>query len=139
VTLTGKADGQLRGCIGSILGDRPLVDGVIANAANAALHDPRFEPVTPGEEPGLHLEISVLTPLQPVPGPGSIVIGRDGVLLEKDGRRAVFLPQVAPEQGWDVETTLRHLSLKAGLGPDDWKEPGVRLQVFQAQVFEEAP
>jgi hypothetical protein len=137
VTLTEKRDGQLRGCIGNILGDRPLVEGVLENAVNAALHDPRFLAVTPDEEPRLHLEISVLTPLQPVPGPEAIVIGRDGVLLEKQGRRAVFLPQVAPEQGWDVPTMLRHLAVKAGLDPDDWKE-GANFQIFQAQVFEEA-
>lgn len=138
VTLTEKGDGQLRGCIGNILGDRPLVEGVIENAVNAALHDPRFPAVAPDEEPRLHIEISVLTPLQPVAGAEAIVIGRDGVVLEKQGRRAVFLPQVAPEQGWDVPTTLRHLAMKAGLGPDDWKE-GARFQVFQAQVFEESP
>jgi hypothetical protein len=138
VTLTEKRDSQLRGCIGNILGDRPLVEGILDNAVSAALHDPRFLAVTPDEEPRLHLEISVLTPPQAVPGPESIVIGRDGVLLEKQGRRAVFLPQVAPEQGWDVPTMLRHLSMKAGLGPDDWKE-GTSFQIFQAQVFEEAP
>jgi hypothetical protein len=138
VTLTEKRDSQLRGCIGNILGDRPLVDGIIENAVNAALHDPRFPAVEPDEEPRLHLEISVLTPLRSVPGPEAIVIGRDGVLLEKQGRRAVFLPQVAPEQGWDVPTMLRHLAMKAGLGLDDWKE-GASFQVFQAQVFEEAP
>jgi AmmeMemoRadiSam system protein B/AmmeMemoRadiSam system protein A len=137
VTLTERRDGQLRGCIGSILGDRPLVEGVIENAVNAALHDPRFLAVTPDEEPRLHLEISVLTPLRSVPGPEAIVIGRDGVLLEKQGRRAVFLPQVAPEQGWDVPTMLRHLAMKAGLDPDDWKQ-GASFQTFQAQVFEEA-
>ncbi len=137
VTLTEKRDGQLRGCIGNILGDRPLVEGVLENAVNAALRDPRFLAVTRDEEPRLHLEISVLTPLQSVPGPEAIVIGRDGVLLEKQGRRAVFLPQVAPEQGWDVATLLRHLAMKAGLDPDDWKE-GASFQIFQAQVFEEA-
>jgi AmmeMemoRadiSam system protein B/AmmeMemoRadiSam system protein A len=137
VTLTEKRDGQLRGCIGNILGDRPLVEGVLDNAVNAALHDPRFLAVTPEEEPRLHLEISVLTPLQAVSGPEAIVIGRDGVLLEKQGRRSVFLPQVAPEQGWDVPTMLRHLAMKAGLEPDDWKE-GASFQIFQAQVFEEA-
>jgi hypothetical protein len=138
VTLTERRDGQLRGCIGNILGDRPLVEGVLENAVNAALHDPRFLAVTPDEEPRLHIEISVLTPLQSVPGPEAIVIGRDGVLLEKQGRRAVFLPQVAPEQGWDVPTMLRQLAMKAGLDPDGWKE-GASFRTFQAQVFEEVP
>ncbi len=137
VTLTERRGGQLRGCIGNILGDRPLVDGVIENAVNAALHDPRFMAVTADEEPHLHLEVSVLTPLRPVSGPEAIVIGRDGVLLEKQGRRAVFLPQVAPEQGWDTPTMLRHLAMKAGLDANAWKE-GASFKVFQAQVFEES-
>jgi hypothetical protein len=136
VTLTTRRDGQLRGCIGSILADQPLSFGVVQNAEAAALNDPRFVPVEPGEEPGLHLEISVLTPLLPVDGPEQIVVGRDGVLLEKGGRRAVFLPQVAPEQGWDRETMLRHLAVKAGLAPDAWKT-GCTFHTFQAQVFEE--
>jgi AmmeMemoRadiSam system protein B/AmmeMemoRadiSam system protein A len=136
VTLTTRRDGQLRGCIGSIVGDQPLSFGVVQNASAAALHDPRFAPVEPAEEPGLHIEVSVLTPLRPVDGPDAIVVGRDGVFLEKGARRAVFLPQVAPEQGWDRETMLRHLAMKAGLGPSDWKT-GCAFHVFQAQVFEE--
>lgn len=136
VTLTTRRDGQLRGCIGSIVGDQPLSFGIVQNAAAAALHDPRFVPVEPAEEPALHIEISVLSPLRPVPGYEEIVVGRDGVLLEKNGRRAVFLPQVAPEQGWDRDTMLRHLATKAGLGPNDWRSECL-FHTFQAQVFEE--
>ncbi len=135
VTLTDSS-GALRGCIGSIVADRPLYNGVIQNAVSAAIRDPRFPPVQADEEPTLEIEISVLTPLRPVNGPQDIVIGRDGVVLEKDGYRSVFLPQVAPEQGWDVATMLSHLALKAGLGPNDWKS-GATFETFQAQVFRE--
>jgi len=137
VTLTTRRDGQLRGCIGSILGDRPLCAGVVHNAVAAAISDPRFPPVEPAEEPGLHVEISVLTPLQRVAGPDEIRIGRHGVLLEKGGRRAVFLPQVAVEQGWDRDVMLRHLAMKAGLAPNEWRS-GCAFHVFEAQVFEES-
>jgi uncharacterized protein (TIGR00296 family) len=65
-----------------------------------------------------------------------IRIGTDGVVLRKNGKSAVFLPQVAPEQGWGVEETLTHLATKAGLKPDDWKE-GASFLVFQAEVFGE--
>ena len=82
----------------------------------------------------LRYEVSVLTEPTPVKGPGDIVIGRDGVILSKRGRRAVFLPQVAPEQGWDVPTMLKYLSLKAGLAADDWKS-GAAFETFRAQVF----
>ena len=100
----------------------------------AGLHDPRFLPVTANELGKLDFEVSVLTEPTPVKGPEAIVIGRDGVILRKRGRSAVFLPQVAPEQGWDVPTMLMHLSLKAGLGPDDWKS-GTTFETFRAQVF----
>ena len=56
------------------------------------------------------------------------------MVLEKAGRKAVFLPQVAPEQGWDLATTLGHLALKAGLPPNGWQE-GARFKVFEAEVF----
>ena len=65
-----------------------------------------------------------------------IRIGTDGVVLRKDGKSAVFLPQVAPEQGWDLETTLKHLSMKAGL-PTDARKEGATFLTFQADVFGE--
>ena len=64
------------------------------------------------------------------------MLGRDGMTLEKDGRFAVFLPQVAPEQGWDLPTTLSALSRKAGLPADAWRE-GARFETFRAEVFHE--
>ena len=133
VTLT--ENGQLRGCIGQIVSDRPVLDTVREMAVSAGLHDPRFMPVRTNELPALRYEVSVLTEPTPVKGPGDIVVGRDGVILTKRGRRAVFLPQVAPEQGWDVPTMLMHLSLKAGLSAGDWKS-GAAFETFRAQVFD---
>ncbi|HNR32221.1 MAG TPA: AmmeMemoRadiSam system protein B [Candidatus Hydrogenedentes bacterium] len=127
----------LRGCIGDIFPARPLYKAVLANAINAAFNDRRFTPLQPDELDKLHIEISALTPPAPVASPEDIVIGRDGVVLSKDGHSAVFLPQVAPEQGWDRETMLNHLALKASLPEDAWRE-GATFQVFQADVFKEA-
>lgn len=135
VTLT-TADGDLRGCIGTVEGRDPLARVVAEHAVNAALQDPRFPPVGPEELPELNLEVSALTPLQEVTMPADIEVGRHGVLLSRGGRRAVFLPQVAPEQGWDRDTMLSQLALKAGLGPDDWRN-GCRFQVFEAEICEE--
>ena len=132
---SGGAKGALRGCIGSMARGDPLYRDVIRNAVNAAFHDPRFSPVGPAELPGLSLEISALTPLQPVNGPDDIVVGRDGVELRNGAYRAVFLPQVAPEQGWDLTEMLENLSLKAGMDRNGWK--GAEFQVFQAEVFGE--
>jgi len=128
-------EGRLRGCIGSIVGREPLADTVVHAAASAA-HDPRFPPLEARELPAMSLEISVLSPLRRVSDPGAIVLGRDGVILEKSGRSAVYLPQVATETGWDRATLLSHLSVKAGLSPDAWRS-GARFEVFTAQVFSE--
>ncbi|MCP4572967.1 MAG: AmmeMemoRadiSam system protein A [bacterium] len=132
VTLTSA--GQLRGCIGVIEGRRPLAATVVENGRAAALTDPRFPPVEESELSGLELEVSALSPLAAVVGPEEIEVGRHGVLLSAGGRRSVFLPQVAPEQGWDRDTMLTHLALKAGLGPDDWRRDA-HFQVFTAEVF----
>jgi AmmeMemoRadiSam system protein A len=134
--VTLKKRGALRGCIGSIMPIESLVDGVIRNAVNAAVQDPRFPPLTADEEPDVDIEISVLTPPADVQAPDDIRVGRDGVILARGNARSVFLPQVAPEQGWDRATMLKHLAMKAGLPGDAWRS-GVSLQVFQAQVFEE--
>lgn len=137
VTLTRRSDGALRGCIGEILPRRPLAEAVAARAADAALEDPRFPPVRERELAGLRVEVSALSPPAPVAGWRDIVLGRDGVTLEKAGRFAVFLPQVAPEQAWDLETMLTELSLKAGLPAGAWRE-GARFETFRAEVFHES-
>jgi len=136
VTLNDRTTGALRGCIGEIMPRRPLVDAVAARAVDSALHDPRFMPVTERELGGLRVEVSALTPPKPVASWRDIVLGRDGMTLEKGGSFAVFLPQVAPEQGWDLETTLSYLSKKAGLPADAWRS-GAKFETFQAEVFHE--
>jgi AmmeMemoRadiSam system protein B/AmmeMemoRadiSam system protein A len=126
----------LRGCIGDIFPRRPLYKSVIGNAINAAVNDRRFRPVTIDECNDITIEISALTAPKPISSPDKIRIGIDGVVLNKDGRSAVFLPQVAPEQGWNLDQMLTNLSLKAGLAGDAWKE-GASFLVFQAVVFGE--
>ena len=66
-----------------------------------------------------------------------IVVGRDGVVISADGRSAVFLPQVAPEQGWNRDQMLDNLCLKAGLAANRWRRGPVRFETFQAEVFDE--
>ena len=134
--VTLKKNSQLRGCIGDIFPQRPLYRSVIRNAINACVNDRRFLPVTEEECNDITIEISALTVPEPVASSSDIRIGIDGVVLSKDGRSAVFLPQVAPEQGWDVNQMLTQLSLKAQLPADAWKE-GASFLVFQADVFGE--
>ncbi|MEZ4528548.1 MAG: AmmeMemoRadiSam system protein B [Desulfobacterales bacterium] len=134
--VTLKKQGNLRGCIGHMAEDRPLCQVVGEMALNAAFEDRRFRPLAAAELPQCEIEISVLTPFREVSGPEQILVGRDGVLIRKDGRSAVFLPQVAPEQGWNREQMLEHLCQKAGLASDAWKE-NARFFTFQANVFSE--
>lgn len=131
----GRGD-DLRGCVGTIEPTDSAYDTVARRAASAALEDARFpHPVSPDELPFITIEISVLTPPEPVKSAADIVIGKHGIILAAGWNRATFLPQVAPEQGWDRETTLRHLSRKAGLPDDGWKR--AEFKVYEAIVFGE--
>jgi AmmeMemoRadiSam system protein B/AmmeMemoRadiSam system protein A len=131
----GRGD-DLRGCIGTIEPSDSLYDTVARRAASAALEDTRFpHPVSVPELPFITIEVSVLTPPRPVKSAEEIVIGKHGIVLSAGWNRATFLPQVAPEQGWDRETTLRHLARKAGLAEDGWKK--AEFRVYEAIVFGE--
>jgi MEMO1 family protein len=136
VFVTLHEHGMLRGCIGEITPTRPLYVAVMHQAVNAALRDHRFPRVHTEEIPNIEFEISALTPPKPVSSYEDIVIGRDGMIISKHGYSSVFLPQVAPEQGWDLAQTLTHLSQKAGLPPNAWKD-GASFTTFQAIVFKE--
>jgi AmmeMemoRadiSam system protein A len=127
--------GRLRACMGVIEARQPLEQAVVQAAVWAA-QDPRFPRLEAGELDDLDVEVSILSPSHPVPGPEAITIGTHGIILSKGGRRALFLPQVATEQGWDLETTLDHLARKAGMPTDGWRR-GANFEVFTAQVFSE--
>jgi AmmeMemoRadiSam system protein B/AmmeMemoRadiSam system protein A len=128
--------GRLRGCIGEIFPRRELYEAVAEQAVNAAFHDPRFPRLCEEELDEIDIEISALTAPHRVHSYEDIEIGRHGIVLCKDSRSAVFLPQVAPEQGWGLVETLTHLAGKAGLGPNDWQD-GCAFDVFEAIVFGE--
>ena len=130
-----RKEGRLRACMGVIEARQPLVDAVI-QAAVWASQDPRFPPLELSELDELEVEVSVLSPMRVIPSFKLIEVGKHGVLMTKDGRRAVFLPQVAGEQGWDRDTMLEHLSVKAGLPRNAWRQ-GAVFEVFTAQVFAE--
>ena len=130
--------GKLRGCIGQVLPAYPLLEAVVVAAVSAALEDPRFTPVTADELDRLAVEVTVLSAPRPVASWKEIKLGTHGILLDQNGRRAVFLPQVPGEQGWTLEETLDHLSRKAGLGGSAWRDPSTKFSVFTGQVIEEA-
>jgi len=126
-----RLDGALRGCIGELEASRPLVESVRVCAVSAALRDPRFPAVTASELGELHVAISVLTPPEPARVPTGVELGRHGVIITHEGRRGVLLPEVATEQGWDVEAFLAHACRKAGLPPEAWRDPAAEVSVFE--------
>jgi hypothetical protein len=131
-----SAQGRLRGCIGQVEPTYPLYLAVVTAAREAALADPRFPPVSGGELRRLEIEVTVLSRPRPIASWKEIRLGRHGIVLEKSGRRALFLPQVATEMGWGLDETLSALSQKAGLAGDAWRS-GATFQVFTGSVFEE--
>ncbi len=133
--VTLKERGNLRGCIGHIIGDTPLCEVVANMAVEAAVGDPRFPAVKLDELPDIEIEISVLTPLKKLEDINDIKIGRDGLLLRRGHFSGLLLPQVPVEFGWNREEFLQHLAMKAGLNPDMWK--GSELYRFSAEVFSE--
>jgi AmmeMemoRadiSam system protein A len=135
VTLS-DAEGELRGCIGSIEPVAPLFKAVSGSAISAAFRDPRFHPVSPDELGHLSLEISVLGPIVDCT-PEEVVPGRDGLIVSKGNRAGLLLPQVATEYGWDRETFLDQTCVKAGLPKGAWRSEGCRLQRFSAEIFNE--
>lgn len=132
--VTLKIGDMLRGCIGSLEPQDEMYRSVHNNAILAALRDTRFRPVTPKELPLLDVHVSMLSPIRSIKSHNDFKIGEQGIILSKRGRRAVFLPEVAPEQGWSKEETLTHLSLKAGLDANAWME-GAAFQVFESVVL----
>ena len=135
--VTLEKEGELRGCIGNLVAERPLYLTVQYAALAAAFSDSRFPPVAADELPDLTLEISVLSDLEPVADPTTIEVGRDGLLIVRGQQQGVLLPQVPVEQGWDREEFLRQVCLKAGLPDDAWRDPQAQLYRFTAQVFGE--
>ena len=136
VFVTIKKTGELRGCIGYIEGLKPLYEAVLDNSFNAGFRDPRFNPLEKNEFRDLKLEISVLTPPEPVKSINEITIGRHGLIIEKGMHKGVFLPQVAVEWNWNLDQYLSNLCRKAGLAEDEWKK-GAGLFRFEAIVFSE--
>jgi hypothetical protein len=130
--------GQLRGCIGNMVGYQPLYLTVRDMAVEAAFGDPRFSPVKFAELKNIEIEISVLSPLEKVDSADKIEMGKHGVIVKRGFNSGVFLPQVATETGWTKEEFLSHLcSQKAGLPANAWKDKSTEIFIFTAEVFSE--
>jgi AmmeMemoRadiSam system protein A len=136
VTLRRRS-GRLRGCIGQLPSQDPLVAVVAHCAKAAALEDPRFSKVSPQELSEIAIEISVLSPLESI-APDKIVPGKHGLVLTRGSNRGVLLPQVAAEFHFSAERFLEETCLKAGLERMAWKDGATRIEAFTAEVFSES-
>jgi len=140
--VTLNKDGQLRGCMGRIIEEKePLYQVVAEMAKVAAFEDPRFYPVGKEEIEEIEIEISILSPMKKIIDPfKEIQVGEHGVMVSALGgqKGGIFLPQVATENNWDLETFMNELcEHKAGLSRDAWKTGDIDIYVFSAEVFGE--
>ena len=135
VTLT--KGGELRGCIGRVESRDPLFRLVAEMARAAALDDPRFSPLTVAELPKIEIEISVLSPLEPLEDVKTIEIGRDGLMVRRGFASGLLLPQVASNHRWSREEFLSQVCIKAGPGREAWREKRTEFFSFTAEVFSE--
>ncbi len=136
--VTIRIDHKLRGCIGQIESEKPVIEVVAEVAVKAALDDPRFPAMTLTEVEEATLEISVLSPLRRINGPEEIELGTHGLVVALGKQRGLLLPQVAAEYTLDRETFLKAAMQKAGLPPYAWRFPEVELFVFEAEIAREA-
>jgi AmmeMemoRadiSam system protein A len=140
--VTLKLTGRLRGCVGSLEAEQPLALEVQEKAVCAAFKDFRFSPLREQEYPDLRIEISCLTPPEPLiyQKPAELVErlkpGQDGVILSDGARKATFLPQV-----WEKlptpEEFLSRLCLKMGARADLWKRKTMLVKTYQVEKFSE--
>jgi hypothetical protein len=143
VTLRNYPKDELRGCIGYTEGIMPLKRAIPEISLASAFHDPRFSPIRKSELDSLIVEISILTPPEliqvddPRDYPKKVKIGEDGLIVGKDFRKGLLLPQVPVERKWKAKEFLSHTCMKAGLTPDCWLDKNVKIYKFSAEIFAE--
>ena len=144
VFVTLIRNGKLRGCKGCVEGDFSLAETVWRVARSSAFEDPRFSALTETELEGLEFSISILGPMErvrvtdPKEFRNQLRLGIDGLCVRLDDTSALFLPEVATEQGWDEGTTLSRLCLKAGLNKDSWLSSQAEIYRFQTREFSDS-
>ena len=137
VFVTLHARGRLRGCIGVIEALEPLGESITRCAVSAAFEDPRFSPVTQEQLGELQIELSLLSPAEPIL-PENIEIGKHGLLISQAAKRGLLLPQVAVQHKLSCEQFLEETCRKAGLDAHAWREPETQILAFTCEVFSEA-
>jgi len=135
--VTLHKNGQLRGCIGYIVGFLTLTETIEKMALSAAFEDPRFPSLSKEEINDIDIEISILSPIVKVNDINEIVVGKDGLIVSNRVNTGLLLPQVAVEYKWTRDEFLDHTCMKAGLSPDSWRKNNIEIKKFSAMVFGE--
>ena len=136
VTLRNRENRDLRGCIGQFKPRYPLIEAVAKTTISSAVDDARFPSLTLDELPDLLIEINVLSPLSHSK-PEDVKIGKHGLMINKGSKGALFLPEVAVSNGWDLHTFLEELCRKADLPEGSWHDREVKLYVFESETWGE--
>ena len=136
VTLRNRDHGDLRGCLGQSKPRYPLIEAVAKTVISSAVDDTRFPSLTLDELPDLFIEINVLSPLAPSK-PEDVKIGKHGLMINKGSKGALFLPEVAVSNGWDLHTFLDELCRKADLPEGSWHDSETELYVFESEAWGE--
>lgn len=142
-TITKYPSGDLRGCIGYSEPVMPIVSAIVRSAKSAATRDTRFHPLHAEELEKVIISVSLLTKPsrilydEPEELPFLVEVGKHGLIVKKNSRGGLLLPQVPVEQGWDSEVFLNQVCVKAGLPHKSWRSGKVELYTFTAEVFEE--
>jgi len=134
VFVTLHVRGRLQGCIGVTEPNESLGEAVARCAVGAAMEDPRFAPMKAHQLDDMSIEISLLSPLEPILSE-AIEVGRHGLLVVSHAHRGLLLPKVATEHRLTREQFLEETCRKAGLPREAWKDPGTRLFGFTCEVF----
>ncbi len=135
VTIT--LNNHLKGCIGYITSQLTVFETVCEAAKQAAVKDPRFNPLKKDEVNKINLEISILSVPVPISDYSQINIGTHGLLLDEPYNRGLLLPQVATENNFDLPKFLTAICEKAGINPYEWEERKLNIKTFTATVFSE--
>lgn len=126
-----KKDGSLRGCVGRLISTEPLYKTIREITQLAAFKDSRFIPVTEDEYQDLSLEITIITPPQKIKSAREFILGKQGIILKKNGHEAVLLPHIPVENKWNKKEALEQLAIQAGLSSDDWRS-ACSLETFES-------
>jgi AmmeMemoRadiSam system protein A len=130
----------LRGCVGTF-GPTTDIAATIEEMTHASLRDPRFvaNPIQAGELSDLNIEISILTEPVRTDDPLSLIPGKHGIIIRREGRSGCFLPKVATERGWLAEEFLSNCcTMKARLAADAWRVPDAEVLLFEAESFSDS-